>query len=70
MNPNVYLCYCFEDEDIAVEICEDLEQHDIEVWNNPRDEISKYYTLNTMDAIDYIEVVVLVFSAPANQSDF
>ena len=70
MNPNIYLCYSNKDYDIAVDVCKDLEQYSIEVWNDSRDDTAKYYTLDIACATDYVELIVLLFSSNANESDY
>ncbi len=70
MNPNIYLCYSQKDFDIAVDVCSELEQYGIEVWNDSRDDTAKYYTLDVAGATDYIELIVLLFSGNVNESDY
>lgn len=68
MNP-VYLCYSYDDVKIAGDVCEALKGHDIICWNDLDDEMARYYHLAVPGAVEYIQVVVLIFSSNASNSD-
>jgi hypothetical protein len=65
----VYLCYSHDDDKIAGDVCEALKDHDIICWNDIDDEMARYYHLAVPGAVDYIQAVVLIFSANASNSD-
>ncbi len=70
MKPKVFICHSSGDARVANEICARLEAHGIGCWIAPRDPVAgKPYAQQIVAAIEAVEIVLLVLSDNANQSE-
>lgn len=69
MNKKVFISYSHNDKKQADAVCYQLESANIECWMAPRDiSPSKDWAEEIIDAINSVEVMVLIFSANSNSS--
>jgi hypothetical protein len=71
MAGEVFICHANQDRTIAEAICAKLEENGIRCWVAPRDVISgEDWDKAITRALDQSRILVLVFSASANESDY
>ena len=66
----VYICYSSKDKVTADAICHTLEENKFKCWIKPRDVGVKHIAEEITDAIRASEIMVLVFSENAKQSNY
>jgi formylglycine-generating enzyme required for sulfatase activity len=70
MSHDVFISYSSADKIVADAACATLEQHKIRCWMAPRDIVAgTSWSASIVNAIHDCKVMVLIFSANANQSD-
>ena len=70
MGHEVYICYSSKDKVTADAICHILEENKFKCWIKPRDVGVKHIAEEITDAIRASEIMVLVFSENAKQSNY
>lgn len=70
MNYDVFICYSPENEKIAVDVCNFLENHDKKCWFKKRDFGENDSVYNITEAIKSSNSLVLIYSNDAKQSNF
>ena len=70
MGHEVYICYSSRDKVTADAICHILEENKFKCWIKPRDVGVKHIAEEITDAIRASEIMVLVFSENAKQSNY
>ena len=69
MSRDVFVSYAHDDAQVADAICQGLEQRAIDCWIAPRDiRVGDEWASSIVAAVDEARVLVLVFSANANDS--
>ncbi|MBV8345407.1 MAG: TIR domain-containing protein, partial [Candidatus Eremiobacteraeota bacterium] len=69
MNREVFICHSRDDARVAAEICERLEASGIGCWIAPRDPVAGIpYGQQLVGAIEAARILLLIFSASANES--
>jgi len=71
MGKDVFISYSSQDKQIAEELCELLEQRELNCWIAPRDiPAGSEFEVSILNAIDETNAIVVVLSSSSNQSPF